>query len=371
MKKISPLELHTAILIYITSTTIYCNVTQQILQNNAWLGAIEGYVIGLIYVYIFISITSKFQNKTIIEINDIIYGKHIGKIISIIYICFFVEQLLDTLLWSSLFIHQGIMPDLSRILTVILIISVSLFSIKNGIMPVLRFAMLLAFMGFTILILSYILLSKIIDFSNLLPVEVSFIEVFKANIVDVDYTYGELIYLFFIIFPNTSNISDVLYQKRKYVYLTITLGGLYSLLVYVRNSAILGKLSFIFRYSSLQVVRNLGIGEVLSRLEILFFIEYLGIIFYSVCIIYYSIIYSVSKLSNIKKSNLLGMLIGVALIISTYFLIENISTTDLNYYYDKVYIYIIPQIRVGLPILTIIIYHVRKRIFKNMEQNAE
>ncbi len=370
MKKISPLELHAAILVYITSTTIYSNVTQQRLQNNAWLGAIEGYVVGLIYVYIFISLTSKFQNKTIIEINDIIYGKYIGKIITGIYLYLFIEQLLDALLWSSFFIHQGIMPDLSRILTVILIIVVSLFSIKNGIIPILRYAILLAFMTFTILIITYLLLSGIIDFSNLLPIEVSLMEVLKANIIDIDYTYGELIYLFFIIFPNTGNISDVLYKKKKYVYLTLTIGGIYSLFVYIRNSAILGNLSFMFRYSSLQVVRYLGIGEVFSRLEILFFIEYLGMIFYSFCIIYYSLIYTVSQLSNIKRYNLLGILIGIALIIGTYYLIENISMTELNDYYDKEYIYTIPGIRLGLPIITIMIFHLKKIFAKNEKNEA-
>ncbi|MCG8484228.1 MAG: spore germination protein, partial [Clostridia bacterium] len=277
-KKISPLELHTSILVYMVATSVYNNYLHSTGKHNVWISAIISIFIGLFYVFIYISLSSIYPNKTIIKINDIIFGRYIGKLISVIYIFVFSAMLLDTMVWSSFLLEESIAPDSSRIFAIILITVFSLIAIKNGIQPVIRYALVLVVLGYVVLGVTYVLLLKDMDFSNLLPIDVPIKDILKGSLLHVDYTYGESIYFFLIIFPGFNNIKNILHEKKKYVYFTVIFGGLFTILAFVRNAAIIGNLSILYRYYYLNVVRNIEIGE--ARLELLFILENISFLFF-------------------------------------------------------------------------------------------
>lgn len=362
--KMTSFEVCIAVLIYMVSTSIYNNYPQFTGKHNVWISSIIGVFIGVFYIFIYMSLSSNYPNKNIIQINEIIYGKYLGKVISMTYIFVFSLQLLDTLLWSSFLLEESIIPDGSRVFAIILIIVVCLISIKNGIMPVIRYSIILVVMACLTLIVTYLLLLKEIEFSNLLPIDVPMKDIIKGTIALADFNYGESIYLFFIIFPSVCNIKKVLYDKKRYVYYTVILGGLYSILVFVRNGAVIGNLSILYRFYYLNVVRNIEIGE--TRLELLFILENISFLFFLLCVIFYAIIYGTAQVINTKNYQRLSIYLGTFYIGITVWMVVNISNVVYGQYYEKVYNYLIPVLKLGLPIITMLILYLRKKWIKNL-----
>lgn len=55
-------------------------------ENNAWLAVIIGLLEGLAFLYIYFALAKLFPQLTLVEINDAVFGKYLGKLISCFYL---------------------------------------------------------------------------------------------------------------------------------------------------------------------------------------------------------------------------------------------------------------------------------------------
>ena len=54
--------------------------------HDAWIAVALGLIEGLLIAWIFTALAKQFKNKTIIEINSLVYGTILGKCISVLFI---------------------------------------------------------------------------------------------------------------------------------------------------------------------------------------------------------------------------------------------------------------------------------------------
>ena len=104
--KISSFQFLVLVIFFTVGTSILlipAILTSQVKQD-AWIAAIVGLLIGLLFIWLFTFIASWFPKLTYIQINEKIFGKIFGKMISII--CnisgYNLYNSLNILLWNFL-----------------------------------------------------------------------------------------------------------------------------------------------------------------------------------------------------------------------------------------------------------------------------
>ena len=58
-------------------------------EQNAWIAAIVGWLLGLFVVGLYILLSKQFPAMTLIEYTEKIFGKWLGKLISLLFVFFF------------------------------------------------------------------------------------------------------------------------------------------------------------------------------------------------------------------------------------------------------------------------------------------
>ena len=87
---------------FIQSSTLVVGYITGVAKQDTWLTVIFGFIVALPIIWIFAALGEKFPGKNLIEINDAVFGKIPGKIISVLYIFFF---------FSLTFLNSGVMTD--------------------------------------------------------------------------------------------------------------------------------------------------------------------------------------------------------------------------------------------------------------------
>ena len=91
MKKISWKELMFAVFCFMHSTILRSGFIISGTRNDSWAMAFTGLLFTLPMVAIYAVLLRKFPGKSLIEIDDIIFGPVLGKIVSALYLFFFVS----------------------------------------------------------------------------------------------------------------------------------------------------------------------------------------------------------------------------------------------------------------------------------------
>jgi len=108
------------------------------------------------------------ENLDITDINEKILGKF-GKIISVIYAFYFLLSCTYTLSNFKIFIESVINPPISFLVLLTSIIIFACYSAAKGINAIARAGVIILFLTFFLLIMIYISLFKLIDFTNFRP----------------------------------------------------------------------------------------------------------------------------------------------------------------------------------------------------------
>lgn len=80
-------------------------------RQDAWISSFLGIVAGLLPIAIYIALARRFPQKTIIEMNELVFGKWLGKAVSLLYIIFFL--ILSSFLLGDIgyFLTTEVMPE--------------------------------------------------------------------------------------------------------------------------------------------------------------------------------------------------------------------------------------------------------------------
>ena len=55
-------------------------------KHDAWLAIVLGMIEGIMFALIYAYLSKRFQGKTLIQINEIVYGPYIGKCVSLMFL---------------------------------------------------------------------------------------------------------------------------------------------------------------------------------------------------------------------------------------------------------------------------------------------
>ena len=145
-------------------------------NHNIWDCVISSLLVFFITFILIIPMMMLFKNNKnsdnknldIVDINEQILGKF-GKIISVIYAFYFLLSCTYTLSNFKIFIESVINPPISFLVLLTSIIIFACYSAAKGINAIARAGAIILFLTFFLLIMIYISLFKLIDFTNFRP----------------------------------------------------------------------------------------------------------------------------------------------------------------------------------------------------------
>lgn len=288
----------------------------KIAKQDIWLVVLSGLVISLFLALIYISLAQKFPSKNLIQINDIIYGPYVGKLISALYLYFFLLIIPANLRFIGDFSLTYLMPETPMSVILIMFMFICAWAVRKGIEVIARTSIILVVITIIISLFTFVLLLKDMQLTNFLPIlELSLKDYIQSTHIMMAIPFGEVL-VFFMVIPYVNNIK----QAKSSVLLGLIIGGLTILSVTVKFIAVLGITSTIMTSPYFEAVRLIDIAGIITRLEILVAIGLLITVFLKVSIFYYATVLGIAQLLNLRSYLPLVLPIGIICISLSFFL---------------------------------------------------
>jgi spore germination protein KB len=298
----------------------------------------------------YIKLAAAFPEKNIIEINDITYGRYLGKLISVIYIYHFWFIVATNFRIIGDFYGSYLMQETEILIFIVILAITCIYSVKKGLEVISRMAPIFVIITVAFIISVTFMLIREVDLTNLLPLmQIRPIEFVHGVDLIITISFGELVVLL-MIFPKVKDKHNI----KRNTFIGFSLGAALYIIVIVRNITVLGVSGSIDIQPSYQATKIINIGDIITRAEVMVAILLLTNVFIKTAIFGYATVVSIS---SIFKLNGYKHIISPILAISALFAItmydspieQSFSATNIYVFYGW-----IPEVIFPLLSLTII-----------------
>ena len=291
-----------------------------ILINNAgqasWLIVILSGLMGIVGCLLMAGLCGVYGRRNLYEMLKSGLGKYIGTVVAIAYVCFFFWKFCDTLFEFTSFIKSTVLLKTPSWIIDVLIIVVCVSAARKG-------AAVFSSMSFgiAVIVLSFIVLSGILlipnsDIQNFLPVfSNDFKSYMNSFFVSSAEPFGEIV-AFLMIIPFLKKEEK---NKKLVKALTwgVVIGTLTILLEVMRDVSALGVFSRFFTYPSFESIRLIDVGEVFSRVEIIYVILYTFLTFFKGTVLLFALSEMVKGVTKTKRFSFIPVISLMAFLTTT------------------------------------------------------
>ncbi len=336
------------LVLYITSDAFLFATASEVKQDF-WISTIIAILFSVVMAFIFIRINRYLPEKDLFDINEIVFGKILGKLITLFYLIYVFQVIISVLRTFTEFLNVVSLPETPREIVGLVIFALSIWAVKDGIELLGRvadiFVVMVVFIGFVV---TFLMIPQM-DFKNLLPIlSNKFSTILKSGYSTFTFLFGETM-IFTMIFASfkTRNSARNIFLKG------LMIGGGITLLSAFVEFTVLGSYSYSTLYfTGHQAAARLNVGTFLQRTEVVVSIAYIlgGFIKISMCLLLIS--KGINKV--IESNNYRFIVTPIALLAINFstFVYEDIM--HLFEWATEIWpIYVLP-FQVILPILTLI-----------------
>jgi spore germination protein KB len=325
-------------------------------KQAAWLAVIVAISWSTILLLMFSRILSLYPGKDLFDILQILMGKFIGKIISILMIWFAFH--LGTLVIRNLseFTNTLVLPDTPVIVPMLFFIILLIWSLKEGIEVLGRWSeffiwiVILAFLIITVFSIS------LMDISRLKPILINGIKpILKGAFSSFSFPFGETV-VFTMVF---SNISKVKSYKKTFI-LGLLIGGGLIFLATLRNILVLGSETISRTYfPSTLAISLIHLGELLQRLEMTVAIIFLVCVFVKISICIFAVCNGISKVFGFNDYKFIATPVVLLMLNFSFFIYK--STMETSYWAFNIWPYYAFIFEAIIPLVIFIVAEIRSR----------
>lgn len=295
--KISPKQLILLVVIsrLVITITFFPALDSPPGNQDVWLSVLLSIPVHLLLSVPIYLLWKRFPNQSFIEYSQTILGKA-GILLGILYVLFFLHGLSVFLNQWSAFLTTAIMPETPVLFILAFLLPFCAYAVLKGIEVILRLAEFFAPLVFGGIIISFLLLSKDMDFKVFTPfMEQSFSSILFGAFVIAART--KAILLFAMLFPylNSKNVKLVLisaYSLLAFFWIICTITVL----------ATLGlDLTRILQFAYFTAVRLVYVGDFIERIESIHLAVWILSGFLRITLYYYVIVIGLSQAFSLKS----------------------------------------------------------------------
>lgn len=351
--QISSTQLMYMVIAFLQGAHLLIAFASGITKHDTWLSVIAAFAVSLPFVLIYITLAQKFPGKNLIQVNDIIYGAYFGKIISVLYIWYFIQLAALNLRTMGNFVLTYMMPETPMTAVLIMFVFICAWAVKNGLEVIARCCFIFIVITAVAVLFVTVLLIKDMKFSNFLPVfDIPPAKFGQGVHIIASVPFCQL-FAFVMIIPYVNKIK----QAKKSVLLGLIFGALQLLIIVVRDTAVLGITSSIMGSPSFQATRSIDIAHILTRMDIFVAVVLLVTLFVRISVYFYATVMSIAQIFNLQTYSPLVIPIGI-IIICLALIVYDSMAEHANFSSTIWPIYVIP-FEIVIPIISLIIAGIR------------
>ncbi|WP_028592596.1 GerAB/ArcD/ProY family transporter [Paenibacillus massiliensis] len=340
-----------------TSILVVASLLAIQVKQDAWISSIIGMLVNILMVSLYILLLNMYPGLTLAQMTEVILGKWLGKVISILYVLFFFLLTVYLINLTANFIVTTIFTDTPLIAIHITFTLVVVMAVRYGLEVFSRAAELFAPFIFVCFLFIFIALIPLIDVTKIEPV-------FEAGIGPILYTgvhfasIQELV-CFMMVAPFINRPKQI----PKALLLGAGIGGLIIVMVTTISMLVLGP-DFSARnlFPAFVLAKKISLGQFLQRVEIIMLaIWFLGV-FIKTTVCLFSTVLSLAQTLNMKNYKLYTYPVGILMVVYTSLVYPNV-TAYLEFLFETWYLYSYTMMLV-IPLLLLVIALIRHWIRK-------
>jgi spore germination protein KB len=324
--------------------------------RDVWIAILLGLAISLPIIFVYARLLTLFPEKDLYEILEVLFGKVVGRLITILYIWYSIHLGAMVLYNFSSFINVVGLPETPRLVPSVCFMLLCVYGVKLGIEVIGRWGEFFITILLTIAVIIALLSTPNFKLDHIMPILSNGIKPVMKGVIDVfSFPISETIVFMAIL--------SSLQKKTSYykVYMTgISLGILLLLAVAIVNTLVLGSYIKSLNYFTTYVTTaRISIGDFVQRIEILVSIAFLvaGFVKISMCLL--SAAKGISKLLKINDYRFIVIPTALIILNLSFFVYEDIM--DTQRFVSKVYPYYAILINAIVPIFILIVAEIKIR----------
>ena len=329
-------------------------------KQDAWITAIVGTGIGLLVIWLYTTIAFWFPNLTYNQINEKLFGKWIGKTVSIIFVFMSFLWTSSLLFQSGTFLNIHMMPNTPMIVLNILMAGIVVMGVRLGLETIARSAEILIIVFFIQFIVLVIFVAPEIKFENIQPLfEVGTKKIVQSSIFFVGTSVFNAVILL-MIFP--AFINKVKQAKKSFLIGNLIGGIVIIMIVFLCVSVLGADRTARSIYPSYELAKKINVGDFVQRIEALMASLWIISLFFKTALYFYASVLGIAQILNLKDFRPLTIPLGMITVVLSVIIHPNVieqiqwdGTTGLSF-----------SIFVGLfpPLLLLVVYAIRKKQLK-------
>lgn len=295
--KISDRQLLFLIAGFVQGSALLIDFTIGITEHQTWMVILAGLAVTSPFILTCAVLAKRFRGMNLVQINDMVYGRFLGKVISVYYIFFFLMTLSFNIRDIGELYAAFLTPDTPFIFLLAVFAATCAYAVAKGVEALARVSHLFVITGIFVVSSTFILLIDQMEFSNFLPMfDLPFIRIFQGIHIMSAIPFGET-----VIFLMITGCLDKTGHEVWNTFAGLLIGAASLLAVAVRNTAVLGKTQTIWTSATFQSIRLIDIGTVLTRMDFLIGVAQTVLIFFKCCLFFYALATAFAQLLGLKS----------------------------------------------------------------------
>lgn len=322
--KVTPFQFLVLVIFFtIGSSILYIPSTLTVaVKQDAWIAAIIGSLLGLLIVWFFTTISLWFPKLTYTETNEKIFGKIIGKFISLLFVFMVILYASALIAQSSIFLITQMYPETPITFINLLMVIIVIMAVRLGIETIARSAEIFIFFYFFLFFILVLTISPQIDVENIEPLfQTKMSTLFNSSFKLTAVSTVNAIALF-MIFP--AFVNDIK-KCRKNFYIGTLIGGAVIVTITMLCIFVLGSNTTARQvYPSYTLAKVINVGDFITRIEALMATLWILALYFKVTIYFYAGVLGLSKILGVKEYRFLTIPVGAIVLALSIILFPNI-----------------------------------------------
>lgn len=287
-------------------------------KHDIWISSTLAAIIGMIGCYVIIVLGLKYPSQTLIQYGQQILGTWLGKILGLVYICFFILMASISARDFSELLLNYILEKTPILVFIGVLMLASVYALFAGLTAIGRFAELIV--PFTLLVVIFGIIANIPNATFLpsLPLKHDLKYFINEAMLELP-SFGMASSLLFLI----PMLHDKAGAKRPLL-ISIGIVGAATIFVTIIVVAVLGPYETTsINYPFLLTFQQIVFLSSIPRFDLLFIFSWISISFLTVSVYFYIAVFSIKQLFKTKSYHQFIVPIGILILVTAIFAFPN------------------------------------------------
>jgi spore germination protein KB len=298
--KISPLQFGIVVFMFSlgSAALLMPSIVVSIAKQDAWISVLSTILVDVLFISLWNRLSKKYPDETIVQFSERILGKLLGKLVGIMYVCFFLYLSALVLRNVGGFITTNVLRQTPELFVQIIFMLTIIYGSYLGLEVISRTSEVLFPWVIIVFLFTTALLLNHIDLSKLLPVMPDGWQIPLKGIYPLlGFPISELVIVLFI-FPFVDRPKKI----KKYSTLFSIMTALFGTLIVMMSISVLGvDVTARSPYAPFDLAKEIRVGKFFERVEVLVGFIWIMTIFVKLSFSFYAANLASAQLFNLKS----------------------------------------------------------------------